>query len=79
MLNRAFFSLQSNWLPTTVALGNLFLNAILDFAFYRFGVWGIPLVDGGRATSPRRGRCSSCCAGGWAGSRVERSRRRSSG
>jgi putative peptidoglycan lipid II flippase len=44
MLNRAFFSLQSNWIPTVVALGNLFLNAILDYAFYRFGVWGIPLA-----------------------------------
>src|SRR5262249_654377 len=33
MLNRAFFSLQSNWLPTAVALGNLFLNAVLDVAF----------------------------------------------
>jgi len=43
MLNRAFFSLQSNWIPTTVALGNLFLNALLDLAFYRVGVWGIPL------------------------------------
>src|SRR5438477_871615 len=43
MLNRAFFSLQSNWIPTWVALGNLVLNAILDFAFYRFGTWGIPL------------------------------------
>ena len=43
MLNRGFFSLQSNWIPTVVALGNLFLNAVLDFAFYRFGVWGIPL------------------------------------
>ncbi|HEY2074488.1 MAG TPA: murein biosynthesis integral membrane protein MurJ, partial [Gaiellaceae bacterium] len=43
MLNRAFFSLQSNWIPTVIALGNLFLNAILDFAFYRLGVWGIPL------------------------------------
>jgi putative peptidoglycan lipid II flippase len=43
MLNRAFFSLQSNWIPTVIALGNLFLNAILDFWFYRFGVWGIPL------------------------------------
>jgi putative peptidoglycan lipid II flippase len=42
MLNRAFFSLQSNWIPTTIALGNLFLNAILDVAFYRLGVWGIP-------------------------------------
>jgi putative peptidoglycan lipid II flippase len=43
MLNRAFFSLQSNWIPTLVALGNLFLNAALDAAFYRFGTWGIPL------------------------------------
>lgn len=43
MLNRAFFSLQSNWIPTTIALGNLFLNGVLDFAFYRFGTWGIPL------------------------------------
>ena len=43
LLNRAFFSLQSNWVPTVIALGNLFLNAILDFAFYRLGVWGIPL------------------------------------
>jgi putative peptidoglycan lipid II flippase len=44
MLNRAFFSLQSNWLPTVVALGNLALNALLDAAFYSFGVWGIPLA-----------------------------------
>ena len=44
MLNRAFFSLQSNWIPTVIALGNLFLNAILDYAFYRFGIWGIPLA-----------------------------------
>jgi putative peptidoglycan lipid II flippase len=43
MLNRAFFSLQSNWIPTIVALGNLALNAGLDAAFYRFGTWGIPL------------------------------------
>jgi len=43
MLNRAFFSLQSPWIPTVVALGNLGVNAALDAAFYRFGVWGIPL------------------------------------
>ncbi len=43
MLNRAFFSLQSPWIPTVVALGNLGLNAVLDAAFYRLGVWGIPL------------------------------------
>ena len=27
-----------------VALGNLALNAVLDWAFYSFGVWGIPLA-----------------------------------
>ena len=43
MLNRAFFSLRENWVPTAIALGNLFLNAVLDFAFYRVGPWGIPL------------------------------------
>jgi len=43
LLNRAFFSLQSNWIPTAIALGNLVLNALLDAAFYRLGVWGIPL------------------------------------
>ena len=47
MLNRAFFSLQSNWIPTWVALGNLVANGVLDAIFYRFGVWGIPL-----STSP---------------------------
>jgi putative peptidoglycan lipid II flippase len=44
MLNRAFFSLQSPWVPTVVALGNLALNAVLDWGFYRFGTWGIPLA-----------------------------------
>jgi putative peptidoglycan lipid II flippase len=44
MLNRAFFSLQSNWIPTIVALANLALNAALDLAFYRVGAWGIPLA-----------------------------------
>jgi putative peptidoglycan lipid II flippase len=43
MLNRAFFSLQLNWVPTVVALGNLALNAVLDALFYSYGVWGIPL------------------------------------
>ncbi len=43
MLNRAFFSLQAAWIPTWVALANLGLNAALDGAFYRFGIWGIPL------------------------------------
>jgi putative peptidoglycan lipid II flippase len=44
LLNRGFFSLQSNWVPTSIALANLGLNAALDFAFYRFGTWGLPLA-----------------------------------
>jgi putative peptidoglycan lipid II flippase len=44
MLNRAFFSLQSPWTPTAVALGNLVLNAVLAGILYRVGVWGIPLA-----------------------------------
>ena len=43
MLNRAFFSLQSNWVPTWVALGNLFVNGVLDWTFAPVGVWGIPM------------------------------------
>jgi putative peptidoglycan lipid II flippase len=44
MLNRAFFSLQTPWTPTTIALGNLVLNTALAAALYRVGVWGIPLA-----------------------------------
>jgi putative peptidoglycan lipid II flippase len=44
MLNRGFFALQSPWMPTWVALGNLGLNAVLYFALYRVGPWGIPMA-----------------------------------
>jgi putative peptidoglycan lipid II flippase len=44
MLNRAFFSLQTAWVPPTVALGNLGLNVALNAALFRVGVWGIPLA-----------------------------------
>jgi len=43
MLNRGFFSLQSPWIPSWVAFGNLGLNAVFDAVFYRLGTWGIPL------------------------------------
>jgi putative peptidoglycan lipid II flippase len=43
LLNRAFFSLRENWIPTAVAVLNLILNGVLDAILYRFGVWGIPL------------------------------------
>jgi putative peptidoglycan lipid II flippase len=44
MLNRAFFSLQTAWVPTAIALGNLGLNIVLNAALYRVGIWGIPLA-----------------------------------
>jgi putative peptidoglycan lipid II flippase len=44
MLNRAFFGLQSPWIPTWVALGNLILNTVLFAVFYRVGTWGIPFA-----------------------------------
>jgi putative peptidoglycan lipid II flippase len=44
MLNRAFFSLQSAWIPTAIALGNLVLNIALNAVLFRVGVWGIPLA-----------------------------------
>ena len=44
MLNRAFFSLQSPWIPTWIALANLGFQVVLNVALYRVGVWGIPLA-----------------------------------
>src|SRR5918992_294012 len=44
ILNRSFYAVQSNWIPTAVALGAVALNAGLNAVFYRFGIWGIPLA-----------------------------------
>src|SRR6188768_2205878 len=44
LLNRAFYGLRMNWIPTLVALGNLVLNVALFAALYRVGVWGLPLA-----------------------------------
>ena len=44
ILNRSFYAVQSNWIPTAVALGAVGLNAALNAVFYRFGIWGIPLA-----------------------------------
>jgi putative peptidoglycan lipid II flippase len=44
ILNRSFYAVQSNWIPTAVALGAVALNAALCAAFYRLGIWGIPLA-----------------------------------
>jgi putative peptidoglycan lipid II flippase len=44
ILNRSFYAVQTNWIPTAVALGAVGLNAVLDAVFYHFGIWGIPLA-----------------------------------
>ncbi len=44
ILNRSFYAVQTNWVPTAIALGAVALNAGLDAVFYRLGIWGIPLA-----------------------------------
>lgn len=44
ILNRSFYAVQTNWMPTGVAVGAVGLNALLDTSFYRLGIWGIPLA-----------------------------------
>jgi putative peptidoglycan lipid II flippase len=43
-LNRSFYAVQTNWVPTAIALGAVGLNAAFDTVFYRLGIWGIPLA-----------------------------------
>jgi len=44
ILNRSFYAVQTNWVPTGIALGAVALNAVFDTFFYRLGIWGIPLA-----------------------------------
>ncbi len=44
ILNRSFYAVQTNWVPTGIALGAVALNAAFNTVFYRFGIWGIPLA-----------------------------------
>ena len=45
LLMRAFFSLQRPWIPTLIALANLFVNAGLDAVLYEpMGIGGITLA-----------------------------------
>jgi putative peptidoglycan lipid II flippase len=44
ILNRSFYALQTNWIPTGIALGAVAVNAGLDTVLYRLGIWGIPLA-----------------------------------
>jgi putative peptidoglycan lipid II flippase len=44
ILNRSFYAIQTNWVPTGIALGAVGLNALFDTIFYRLGIWGIPLA-----------------------------------
>jgi putative peptidoglycan lipid II flippase len=44
LLTRTFFSLQKPWLPTTLALGSLIVNAGVSFALYKpLGIAGVVL------------------------------------
>ena len=47
ILNRSFYAVQTNWVPTAIALGAVGLNAGLDAVLYRLGIWGIPLATAG--------------------------------
>ena len=38
LLNRSFYAVQSNWVPTGVALGAVGLNAVFNTFFYRLGI-----------------------------------------
>ncbi|MDX6664647.1 MAG: putative peptidoglycan lipid flippase [Solirubrobacteraceae bacterium] len=41
LLTRTFFSLQKPWLPTTMAVGSLFVNLVVSLALYKpFGIAG---------------------------------------
>jgi putative peptidoglycan lipid II flippase len=44
VLNRSFYAVQTNWVPTAIALAAVGLNAAFDTVFYRLGIWGIPLA-----------------------------------
>jgi putative peptidoglycan lipid II flippase len=47
LLNRAYLGMQKAWIPTSIAVGNLILNGVLDWVFTRslsLGVWSIPLA-----------------------------------
>jgi putative peptidoglycan lipid II flippase len=44
ILNRSFYAVQTNWVPTAIAVGAVALNALFDTVFYRLGIWGIPLA-----------------------------------
>ena len=47
LLNRSFYAVQSNWVPTVIALVAVLVNAGLDAVLYRLGIWGIPLATAG--------------------------------
>jgi putative peptidoglycan lipid II flippase len=44
ILNRSFYAMQTNWIPTGIALAAVTVNAGLDAVLYRLGIWGIPLA-----------------------------------
>ena len=78
MLNRAFFSLQSNWLPDLVALGNLALNAVLDCGVLLVRRLGDPARDLARQHR-RHGGAAPAAATAHRPDRLRRPRRRTLG
>ena len=58
ILNRSFYAVQTNWVPTGIALGAVALNAVLDTVFYRLRDLGNPArdVDGERRRGGRAPR-----------------------
>ena len=73
MLNRAYYSLQSNWAPTLVALGNLVLNAALERRLLSRRRLGNPPCDVDLESRGCHSLSCSCCG---RGSRVSSADRR---
>ena len=68
MLNRGFFSLQSPWIPSWVAFGNLGLNAAARRRVLPVRDLGNPALDLAREHRRNGGAPRTSSGGGWAGS-----------
>ena len=77
MLTRGFYGLQSNWLPTLIAVGTLGLNAVLDVVAVPRRRLGHPAGDVAREHRRRRTSSSSSCGVALAASIWPASRMRS--
>jgi putative peptidoglycan lipid II flippase len=73
ILNRSFYAVQTNWVPTGIALGAVGLNAAFDTVIYRLGIWD-PLATS--TVNVFAARCCSCDAAPAGLEHVGRTRRR---